>query len=100
MKSAVVNARIPLAKKEAAARLLEAIGSTPSELINSAYDYLLKFGKLPDASSLNLKAQNGRSFEDFVALTTHEVDWDVAGIPLDYKEYVREGKRRDYESLA
>ena len=98
MKSAVVNARIPLAKKEAANSLLEAIGATPSELINSAYDYLLKFGKLPAAPEVARDA--GQNFSDFLAQTSFEVDWTAAGVPLDYKDFIREGKIRDYESLA
>ena len=98
MKSAMVNARIPLAKKEAANSLLEAIGATPSELINSAYDYLLKFGKLPDAPEI-VRDEN-KDFSNFLAQTSFEVDWAAAGIPLNYKDHIREGKIRDHESLA
>lgn len=98
MKSSVVNARIPLAKKEAANSMLEAIGATPSELINSAYDYLLEFGKLPCSTDEDRKAK--RSFSDFRAQTSVEVDWSAANIPQDYKAHIKERKIRDYESLA
>ena len=100
MKSSVVNARVPLAKKEAANNVLEAIGSTPSELINSAYDYLLKFGKLPSTEEGENDRGQKQGFTDFLAQTSFAVDWRSADIPHDYKDYIRNGKIRDYESLA
>ena len=44
---AVVTARVPVEIKEQGNALLRSIGSSPTELINEAYRYVLKHGKLP-----------------------------------------------------
>lgn len=98
MGSTVVNARISLAKKEAANNILESIGATPSELINSAYDYLLKHKRLPGSTDESPEERSG--FSGFVADSTLEIDWGKADPSLDYREILRQGKAGDYESLA
>ena len=47
MADAMVTARMSQAKKEAGGRVLEAIGSSASQLINEAYDYLIIHGDSP-----------------------------------------------------
>ena len=41
MDTALVSARMSRAKKERAGSILESIGATASDLINSAYDYVV-----------------------------------------------------------
>lgn len=98
MESILVNARVPAAKKEAANRILKSIGSTPSELINSAYDFLLEFKTLPDATPA--ERPSAEAFASFVANSSFDADWGPESEAADYKGIVRSGKVADYESLA
>lgn len=45
---AMVTARVPVEVKERVGSILREMGSSPTELVNAAYDYVLKCGKLPD----------------------------------------------------
>ena len=45
---AMVTARVPVEVKERVGSILREMGSSPTELVNAAYDYVLKSGKLPD----------------------------------------------------
>ncbi len=45
---AMVTARVPVEVKERVGSILREMGSSPTELVNAAYDYVLKYGKLPD----------------------------------------------------
>lgn len=47
MADAMVTARMPQAKKDAGAKVLAQIGSSASQFINSAYDYLIQHGASP-----------------------------------------------------
>ena len=47
MTDAMVTARMPQAKKEAGAKVLAQMGSSASQFINSAYDYLIEHGASP-----------------------------------------------------
>lgn len=93
----LVSARISQAKKDAAQSVLRSIGSTTSELINNAFDYVVANGRLP------LREGGGaRSREDFVKFideSTLPIAWP-ADATDDYKAVFREGKRERYESLA
>lgn len=44
---AIVTARVPVEVKEQANAILKELGSSPTKLINAAYDYLLATHKLP-----------------------------------------------------
>lgn len=46
---AIVTARVPVEIKEQGNALLRAMGATPTQLVNAAYEFLLKEGKLPQA---------------------------------------------------
>lgn len=98
MESVLVNARVSRAKKETAAGILEALGSTTSELINSAYDYLLEHRSLPASEGENPRSHE--AFAAFEAESTLGVDWGAAPESFDYKSFMRAEKRGDYESLA
>ena len=45
---AMVTARVPVEVKERVGSILREMGSSPTELVNAAYDYVLKYEKLPD----------------------------------------------------
>ena len=47
---AVVTARVPRAVRQHGDDILREMGSTPTKLINAAYDYVLKTGELPDVN--------------------------------------------------
>ena len=48
MMYAIVTARVPVEVKEQGNSILKSIGSSPTQLINAAYDYLLAERKLPE----------------------------------------------------
>ena len=105
MESAVVNARVSAAKRDAAKGILDSLGATTSELINSAYDYLLQTGKLPSAMPAEGLSRGGdemdrmADFEEYVSRSTLDIDWGVdAGV--DYRALIARGKQADYERLA
>lgn len=99
MESTLVNARIPRAKKEAAAGLLRSLGATTSELINGAYDYLIENGRLP-SGRISEARHDEAEFAAFVSESTLQINWDVEAEAPDHKALIRAGKRADYESLA
>ncbi len=45
---AMVTARVPVEVKERVGAMLREMGSSPTELVNAAYDYVLRCGKLPE----------------------------------------------------
>ena len=46
---AMVTARVPVEIRDQVNTKLRAMGSSPTELVNAAYDYVLATGELPDA---------------------------------------------------
>ena len=48
---AMVSARVPVEIKKQGDRKLKEIGSSVTELVNSAYAYLLEYGELPKQES-------------------------------------------------
>lgn len=96
MESALVNARVPLAKKESGNALLKKMGSSQSELVNRAYDYLLETKQLPSAGE---SARDNAAFAQFLDATSFDIDWGEDA-QRSYKDILREGKRAEYESLA
>ena len=47
---AMVTARVPVEIRDQVNAQLRDIGSSPIELVNAAYDYVLKTGELPDVN--------------------------------------------------
>ena len=47
MPDAMVTARMPLEKKEEGNRILEKLGTNPSQAVNKLYDYIVTKQKLP-----------------------------------------------------
>ena len=98
MESTLVNARVPVAKREAAVAILNAQGITTTELINAAYDFLIEHEELPGAKQN--KKQPSNSFLAFMNESTLDVNWSCQEEFTDYKEFIRKGKQADYECLA
>lgn len=97
MSTILVSARMPQAKKEATVRVLDSMGATVSDLINSAFDYVLEEHRLPGE---NARAHAERPpFDAFLEATTIKVAWPATAAD-NYREMLREGKLHDYESLA
>ena len=105
MESTLVSARISSAKKEASASILKQIGATASDLINSAYDYLMETGELPRSNAE--PATRCSDFDAFIAASTLDVDWTSDAVASskdaaagEYRQMLRDWKAADYESLA
>lgn len=99
-----VTARVPAEIKEQGNAILEKLGSSPTKLVNAAYEYVLAEGAIPQPSSRAKegKALDGEALERLVAslqATTFEVPesfWEGRS----YKELLEEGRRADYEALS
>ena len=77
--------------------MLASIGSTASDLINSAHDYVIAEKQLPTAKPE--RARSREEFASFAEASTIEIEWpsDYKG---DYKAQIKQGKVVDYEPLA
>ena len=99
MEDTLVSSRISQAKKEAGVGVLKELGATTSDLINSAFDYVIETHQLPGAAP---KTQKGKrrsaALANFIAESTLAVDW--GNDTRSYKDILRERKVADYESLA
>lgn len=96
--SVLVSARVPQAKKDASKGVLASLGANTSDLINSAFDYLLESGELPVAAAAPQPSQE--ELVAFLAASTVDVDWRGEAVDGDYRVLLRDGKRGRYESLA
>lgn len=96
MDNTLVSARVPRAKKERASSVLASIGATTSDLINSAFDYVITNKELPTAA--RTVERNVEGFEEFVVKTTLAVEWPE-GFDGDYKSLMADMRRADYEAL-
>lgn len=104
----IVTARVPAAVKEQGNAVLKKIGSSPTELINAAYEYVLKHGELPQATPPLAKLKPGRRvltpeqrqrLKERRSKMTYELPssfWDGRSD----KEVIAEAIRSKYESLA
>ena len=117
---AIVTARVPIEIKEQGNAILREIGSSPTKLINAAYNYLLATHALPSAgltieymgppAGLSPSGKKVRvitkeireELERSLAATTFDVPdefWDELG-DRDYRDIIAEGRRADYEALG
>ena len=94
----LVSARVPQAKKDASKGVLASLGANTSDLINSAFDYLLERRELPMAAPSSRPSRE--ELDTFLAASTLDVDWKGEAADGDYRALVRDGKRARYESLA
>ena len=98
MNNSLVSARVPMAKREAAKGALTAIGATTSDLINSAFDYVIAVRDLPRAEKA--PGRSRESFARFIGESSLEIPWGSDADDGDYRALIASGKRADYESLA
>ena len=98
MDDTLVSSRISPAKKEAGVSILETIGATTSDLINSAFDYVIATRQLPVVAPKDEEGRQACDFSKFVAGSTVAVDWGQD--ECSYKDILRKKKVADYESLA
>ena len=96
--SVLVSARVPQAKKDASTGVLASLGVNTSDLINSAFDYLLERRELPTTAPSSRPSRE--ELDAFLAASTLDVDWRGEAPDGDYRALVRDGKRGRYESLA
>ena len=98
MESTLVSARNTQAKKEAGVNLLASLGVSTSDLINSAFDYLLAHQALP--ANRETPAVTSADFARFVEASTLDIAWGDDAADGDYRALMRDRRRADYESLA
>lgn len=99
MESVVVNARIPAAKRDTAKGILASLGKTTTDLINSAYDYLLAVGELPYCESAGNRAEKAADFQKLLEEATYPVDWGEDA-DRSYKDLLTEALEEKYGSFA
>lgn len=97
MESAVVNARIPQAKRDLGLSVLNNIGATTTELINGAFDYLIENEALPQGQ--RTRPRDAKAFEQFVKRTTLHIDWGQNAESVDYKGMLEQELRAHYEAI-
>lgn len=77
MESTLVTARVPTAKKEAGSQILAELGNTTTDLVNSAFDYLIDRRELPQArDEVRARAKDAHAF---LRESTLVVDWPKDG---------------------
>ena len=99
---AFVTARVPVELKEQVNRRLTEIGSSQSQLVNAAYLYVLKEGKLPEPSQdesnhLIPTADQLAQVDALLEATTFAIP-EAAIEDMDYRKIIEEGKLADYEA--
>ena len=99
MEDILVSSRISRAKKEAGVGVLKELGVTTSDLINSAFDFVIETHQLPGtAPKAQTRKQRSSELASFITESTLAVDW--GGDMRSYKDILRERRVSDYESLA
>lgn len=103
---AIVTARVPVELKEQGASILANLGSTPSRLVNAAYEFLIATHRLPTVSGERPAAMPAA---DQIADALAYVGASSAEAPAsfwtdlgnrDYSDVLSDGRGRDYEGLA
>lgn len=97
MDATLVSARVARGKKEHGVEVLSSMGATVSDLINSAFDYVIAAKQLPIANEET--ARRTDEFAQFVERSTLDVNWPE-GFDGNYKKLIAEGRLARYESLA
>lgn len=101
---AFVTARVPIEIKEQGNMQLAKIGVTPTMLVNDAYEYIIRTGKLPTQSLSQTTAahvltqQQADVIKSRFAKTTLQVPESAWG-EKTYEDIIAEGKIADYEAL-
>lgn len=102
----VVTARVPAGIKRRGNEVLASIGSTPTELVNRAYEYVIRHKSLPEVPAAE-RPQRTRTLTDAqreeLARSMEETTFAVPDSfwqERSYKDLIAEGRRADYEALA
>lgn len=101
----MVSARVPLELRDQVNDELRKIGSSPTELINSAYEFFLKTKSLPNSSPSLEPGKRTLSKRDIQKIQA-SLDASTLFVPesffdgKSYDELLAEALRKDYESLA
>ena len=110
----IVTARVPLEIRRQGNDVLKRLGSTPTQLVNAAYEYVIAKGELPvahkrDAGAVDtedgsvvrrvLNAAEARELTASIGASTLDIPedcWDDGS----YRDAIAEGRWADYEALA
>ena len=100
---AMVTARVPVEIKEQVTALLKENGSSPTELVNSAYEYYLEYRELPKKNLLKagrrkLSKEQKKKLAELLAATTVADTSLLDGRSL--QEVIAEKRRDGYEALS
>ena len=100
---AMVTARVPVEIKEQVTALLKENGSSPTELVNSAYEYYLEHRELPkknllEAGRRKLSREQKKKLAELLAATTVADTSLLDGRSL--QEVIAEQRRDGYEALS
>lgn len=97
-----VSARVPSEKKTQVNSILREIGSTQTDLVNAAYDYVLAYGKLPSVSKAEPGLRRlGPAEREAVRQWMAQTTFPALGKQFanDYKDLIAKGRAADYEAL-
>ena len=78
----MVAARVPVEVKEQGDGILKALGSNPTELINKAYAYVLKYGVLPGEKEREEQASATRRTVTPEMLASLRATYEGMSLPL------------------
>ena len=101
----MVSARVPGAVYDQASVLLSELGASTSELINAAFNYLLREKKLPENTAKESTSTVRKLTKEQVAELQQKLDAcciSSASIPLDVdyiKKVAQEARIAKYEAL-
>ncbi len=104
---AMVSARVPAEIKKQGDAKLKEIGSSTTELINAAYNHLLKYGELPGASSYEnpvepqVKSISGSAAREFMKTWEKRAALDAQGYNGgNFKEMLNQARDDYYARFA
>lgn len=101
----MVSARVPVALRDPVNARLKAMGSSPTELINKAYEFVLATGQLPLAAKPVRKGVRHASASQLTALRA-SIESTTYAVSPDYFEnrsddqILEDELRKSYEALS
>jgi antitoxin component of RelBE/YafQ-DinJ toxin-antitoxin module len=103
---AIVAARVPVEIKEQGNNVLASIGATPTELINTAYRYVLRYGRLPleeteapSGARVLLAERHERLDGQLRRLRVSDYDYS-AGDTRTFKQALEEKRKAEYRATS
>lgn len=104
-KVALVSARVPIEIKKQGNAILKQIDSTPTQLVNSAYQYVIEHGALPQVKPELKPEKRTLSKTQANKLKARQLLMSLPGAEQaldnkDFKVTLAEGRRADYESFT